>query len=85
MLERKLLNQYCWILKVLNSCQTNEQLDSCHNLFDNFMKQNRDSMSNAHFETFTKVFEVEKKTKSYSFHQKKKSKFTFNSSKFFLF
>lgn len=85
MLERKILNQYCWILKVLDSCQTIVQIDTCHNLFNNFMKQNRDSMSNSHIETFTKVFEAEKKNKCYQFHQKRKSKYTFNSSKFFLF
>ena len=85
MLQKKIINQYFWILKVLDSCQTNLQLDTCHNLFNNFMKQNKESMSNAHIETFNKVFEAEKKNKCYQFHQKRKSRSSFNSSKFFLF
>lgn len=85
MLENKLLKQYCWILRVLDSCRNEEQIETCQNLFSNFMKNNIDIISNAHSDTFVKVFEVEKKNKTYSLYQKRKSKSSFNSSKFFKF
>ena len=86
MLERKILDQYCWILRVLDSCMNSDQIQTTQNLFDNFIKTNQDRMSNSNKDTFIKTFNCEKKSKLASFISKKRSKCIFSGvSKLFLF
>ena len=85
MMKKDILNRYCWVLNVLESCRTDEQIESAQKLFENFLKLHDLDMTDSHITSFKKVFEVEKKAKSVSLRTKKKSGFGFNTSKFFLF
>lgn len=85
-MKKDILNRYCWVLNVLESCKTDEQVATAQKLFDNFLKLHDVDMTDSNISTFTKVFENEKKSKSINLKSKgNKNKFGFKMSKFFLF
>ena len=85
MIKKDILNRYCWVLKVLESCRTDEQIETTQKLLDNFLKLHDLDMPDSHITSFKKVFETEKKAKSISLKTKKRKTFGFSASKFFLF
>lgn len=85
MIKKDILNRYCWVLKVLDSCRTDEQIETTQKLLDNFLKLHDSDMPDSHITSFKKVFENEKKIKSNSLKTKKRKSFGFNASKFFIF
>lgn len=85
MIKKDILNRYCWVLKVLDSCRTDEQIETTQKLLDNFLKLHDSDMPDSHITSFKKVFENEKKIKSNSLKTKKRTSFGFNASKFFIF
>ena len=85
MIKKDILNRYYWILNVLDSCRTDEQIETAEKLFENFLKLHDLHMLDSHITSFRKVFESEKKGKSISLKTRKKRGFGFNVSKFFSF
>jgi len=84
-MKKDILNRYCWVLNVLESCQTDEQIETAQRLFENFIRLHNSDMPDSHITSFKKIFESEKKGKSISLKTKKKRGFGFNVSKFFSF
>lgn len=85
MIKKEILNQYCWVLKVLESCRTDEHIENTQKLLDNFLKLHDLDMSDSHITSLKKVFDSEKKAKSIYLKTKKRKTFGFSASKFFLF
>ena len=84
-MNKEILNRYCWVLNVLESCQNDEQIETTQKLFDNFIKLHNREILDGHVASFEKVFESEKKAKFRSLRVKKRKTFGFKISKFFLF
>lgn len=84
-MKKEILSRYYWVLNVLESCQTDEQIETCQRLFNNFLRLHDLEMPDSHITSFRKVFETEKKAKSVGLKTKKKKGFGFKASKFFLF
>ena len=84
-MEKEILNRYCWVLNVLESCKTDEQIEVAQKLFENFLKLHNLGIGNNHITALKKSFEAEKKSKSSGLKSKTKRLFKFNPSKFFLF
>ena len=84
-MKKDILNRYYWVLNVLESCQTDEQIETAQRLFENFIRLHNSDMPDSHITSFKKIFESEKKGKSISLKTKKKRGFGCNVSKFFSF
>ena len=85
MIKKNILNRYYWVLNVLESCQTDEQIETTNKLFENFLKMHYLDMTDSNITSFKKIFESEKKGKSISLKNRKKRGFGCNVSKFFSF
>lgn len=86
MMKKDILSRYCWILNVLESCKTDEQIETTQKLFNNFLKLHDSEITDSNISSFKKVFENEKKSKCLNLKSKKsKNRFGFKMSKFFLF
>jgi hypothetical protein len=79
-----LLNQYTWVMKVLDSCTNDAQVQTTEKLFDLYLKKWNLELTDKHISTLSSNFEKEKKGKLF---RVRKSGGTFFSkvSQFFLF
>lgn len=64
MIKRDVLNKFCWVLNVLDSCENESQIQTSQNLFNNFLKLY--DMKDSHIITFKKVFDDEINLKLYN-------------------
>ena len=84
MLNNDSLNQYSWIMKVLESCENDTQVGTTEKLFELYKKMWVKDMTQKHIVTLTANFDKEKKSKLFKLRKKGKS-FLSNVSQFFLF
>jgi Zn/Cd-binding protein ZinT len=84
MLNNDSLNQYSWVMKVLDSCQNDAQVGTTEKLFELYKKRWSVDMTQKHIVTLTANFDKEKKSKLYKL-KKKGQTFLSNISQFFLF
>jgi hypothetical protein len=84
MLTNSAFDEFTWIMKVLESCQNDSQIETTHKLFELYLKKWLPDMNSKHISTFHSNFEKGKKCKLVSFKRKEKSSL-FNTSQFFLF
>jgi hypothetical protein len=78
------LNQYSWVLKVLDSCENEAQVETTMKLFDLYIKKYDKKFSEKQMNTLVSNFEKEKKGKLFK-TRKKTSNFLSKVSQFFLF
>lgn len=78
------LNQYSWVLKVLDSCENEAQVETTMKLFDLYVKRYNKKFSEKQMNTLVSNFEKEKKGKLFK-TRKKTSNFLSKVSQFFLF
>lgn len=78
------LNQYSWVLKVLDSCENEAQVETTMKLFDLYIKRYNKNFSEKQMNTLVSNFEKEKKGKLFK-TRKKTSNFLSKVSQFFLF
>jgi uncharacterized protein YeaO (DUF488 family) len=62
--------QYSWVLKVLDSCDTEKQIITCEKLFELFMNKWEDEMTMDKNIELTSLFEKIKKTKILTIRKK---------------
>jgi hypothetical protein len=84
MLNNDSLNQYTWVMKVLDSCENDSQVDTTEKLFELYKKMWVKDMTQKHIVSLTANFDKEKKSKLFNLRKKGKSFFS-NMSQFFLF
>ena len=84
-MEKDSLNQFSWVMKVLDSCQNNSQVETSEKLFELYLKNWKKSMTKNSINNVTSHFEKEKKTKLCFFNKKSKASFFSKFSQFFLF
>ncbi len=84
MTKHELLNQYTWVMKVLDSCQNEEQVRTTERLFELYVKKWDKELTDKQMRQLSSNFEKEKKVKL-SKTRKKKGNFLSNISQFFLF
>ena len=65
--------QYSWVLKVLSSCETEEQINTTEKLFKLYMKRWNKEMNLNFKVTFENNFDKEKKIKFLSLGKNRKS------------
>jgi hypothetical protein len=65
--------QYSWILKVLSSCENEEQVKTTEKLFELYMKKWNKETNINFVSTFESNFDKEKKIKSLSLGKNRKS------------
>ena len=63
MLNNDSLNQYSWIMKVLESCENDTQVGTTEKLFELYKKMWVKDMTQKHIVTLTANFDKEKKSK----------------------
>jgi hypothetical protein len=64
-MERKdLLSQYSWIMKVLESCENESQIETSQKLFELYIKKWDLSLTEKNINTLSSHFEKEKKVKT---------------------
>jgi len=84
MTKNNLLNQYSWIMKVLSSCENDEQVETTTRLFDLYVNRWKRDLTTKQMNQLISNFEREKKNKSLK-SRKKKGNFLSNISQFFIF
>jgi hypothetical protein len=84
MLNNDSLNQYTWVMKVLDSCENDTQVGTTEKLFELYKKMWVKDMTQKHIVSLTANFDKEKKSKLFKLRKKGKSFFS-NVSQFFLF
>jgi hypothetical protein len=84
MLNNDSLNQYSWVMKVLESCDNDAQVGTTEKLFELYKKMWLKDMTQKHIVSLTAHFDKEKKSKLFRLRKKGKSFFS-NISQFFLF
>jgi hypothetical protein len=84
MLNNDSLNQYTWVMKVLDSCENDSQVGTTEKLFELYKKMWVKDMTQKHIVSLTANFDKEKKSKLFKLRKKGKSFFS-NVSQFFLF
>jgi hypothetical protein len=84
MLNNDSLNQYTWVMKVLDSCENDSQVGTTEKLFELYKKMWVKDMTQKHIVSLTANFDKEKKSKLFNLRKKGKSFFS-NISQFFLF
>lgn len=83
-MKREVLNQYTWIIKVLDSSENQKQIETSERLFELFINNNKKDISAKNIIILTTNFERIKKGKLINFKTSKKS-FLSKISQFFLF
>lgn len=83
-MKREVLNQYTWIIKVLDSSENQKQIETSERLFELFINNNKNDISAKNIIILTTNFERIKKGKLINFKTNKKS-FLSKISQFFLF
>lgn len=78
------LNQYSWVLKVLDSCENEAQVETTMKLFDLYVKKYDKKFGEKQMNTLVSNFEKEKKAKLYK-TRKRKGTILSTVSQFFLF
>jgi hypothetical protein len=84
MAKNDLLNQYTWVMKVLESCQNEAQVKTTEKLFELYVKKWDNNLTDQQITTLSSNFEKEKKSKLYK-TRKRKGTFLSTVSQFFLF
>ncbi len=84
MLNNDVLNQYSWVMKVLDSCQNDSQLQTANKLFELFLKRWGLKSNDKYLLTLSSNFEKEKKSKQHTFRKKTKVS-CFGTSQIYLF
>ena len=84
MTKHDLLNQYTWVMKVLDSCVNEAQVETTEKLFKLYVKKWDKELTDKQMSQLSSNFEKEKKGKL-SKTRKKKGNFLSNISQFFLF
>lgn len=84
MTKHELLNQYTWVMKVLDSCQNEEQVKTTERLFELYKKKWNCDLTDKQLDQLSSNFEKEKKGKLTK-TKKRKGNFLSNISQFFLF
>lgn len=84
MTKHELLNQYTWVMKVLDSCQNEEQVRTTERLFELYVKKWDKELTDKQMGQLSSNFEREKKGKLLK-TKKRKGNFLSNISQFFLF
>ena len=84
MTKHDLLNQYTWVMKVLDSCVNETQVETTEKLFKLYVKKWDKELTDKQMSQLSSNFEKEKKGKL-SKTRKKKGNFLSNISQFFLF
>ena len=84
MTKHELLNQYTWVMKVLDSCQNEEQVRTTEKLFELYVKKWDKELTDKQMSQLSSNFEKEKKVKL-SKTRKKRGSFLSSVSQFFLF
>ena len=84
MTKHELLNQYTWVMKVLDSCQNEEQVRTTERLFELYVKKWNKDLTDKQMSQLSSNFEREKKGKL-SKTRKRKGSFLSSVSHFFLF
>ena len=84
MTKHDLLNQYTWVMKVLESCQNEAQVRTTERLFELYVKKWDKELTDKQMSQLSSNFEKEKKGKL-SKTRRKKGNFLSNISQFFLF
>ena len=84
MTKHDLLNQYTWVMKVLDSCVNEAQVETTEKLFKLYVKKWDKELTDKQMSQLSSNFEKEKKGKL-SKTRKRKGNFLSNISQFFLF
>ena len=84
MTKHDLLNEYTWVMKVLDSCQNEAQVKTTEKLFELYTKKWNKDLTDKQVGQLSSNFEREKKGKL-SKTRKKKGNFLSSVSQFFLF
>ena len=84
MTKHDLLNEYTWVMKVLDSCQNETQVKTTEKLFELYTKKWNKDLTDKQMGQLSSNFEREKKGKL-SKTRKKKGNFLSSISQFFLF
>jgi len=83
-MKRESLNQYTWLMKVLDSCKNPDQIETSEKLFELYMKRWKNDISEKNIILLSNNFDKEKKVKLSILTKKNKSFFS-KMSQFFLF
>lgn len=83
-MKRESLDQYTWIMKVLDSCENPAQIETSERLFELYMKMWKNDISEKNVILLSNNFEKEKKGKMTKVTRTNKSFFS-KMSQFFLF
>jgi len=84
-MDRKdLLNQYTWIMKVLDSCTNESQVETTQKLYDLYVKRWNYDLTDKQISALTSNFDKERKGKLYRV-RKSTGSFLSKVSQFFLF
>ena len=78
------LDQYTWLMKVLDSCENTAQIETSERLFELYMKKWKNDISKNNVTLLSNNFEKEKKGQLSKVTRKNKSFFA-RMSQFFLF
>ena len=84
MTKHELLNQYTWVMKVLDSCTNDLQVETTQKLFDLYIKKWNVELKDKYIDSLSSNFEKEKRTKLHRVRRKKGS-FISKVSQFFIF
>ena len=83
-MKRESLDQYTWLMKVLDSCENTAQIETSERLFELYIKKWKKDISENNVTLLSNNFEKEKKGKLSKVTRKNKSFFA-KMSQFFLF
>lgn len=83
-MKRDSLDQYTWLMKVLDSCENTAQIETSERLFELYMKKWKNDISEKNVSLLSNNFEKEKKGQLSKVTRKNKSFFS-KMSQFFLF
>ena len=83
-MKRDSLDQYTWLMKVLDSCENTAQIETSERLFELYMKKWKNDISEKNVILLSNNFEKEKKGQLSKVTRKNKSFFS-KMSQFFLF
>lgn len=84
-MDKDSLNHFSWVMKVLDSCKNDSQVETSEKLFDLYLKMWKKTMSKSSYYNVTSHFEKEKKNKLNVVNKKKKGSYFSKFSQFFLF
>jgi hypothetical protein len=83
-MKRDSLDQYTWLMKVLDSCENTAQIETSERLFELYMKKWKKDITENNVTLLSNNFEKEKKGQLSKVTRKNKSFFS-KMSQFFLF